>query len=64
LFERHILGIRQNRIGPNKVRFIGLIQAIIDGLKLLSKGTEFLKSRNFLLYYLIPLFRFVLILLE
>lgn len=37
LCERHLLGGRHQRIGPNKVRLAGLIQAIFDGVKLMKK---------------------------
>ncbi len=37
LIERKILGYVQNRKGPNKLVFLGLVQPIIDGGKLLLK---------------------------
>ena len=37
LGERKIMGRMQRRIGPNKVGQIGIIQPIIDGIKLISK---------------------------
>lgn len=37
LLERKVLGLSQNRLGAGKVGFIGLVQPILDGLKLVIK---------------------------
>lgn len=38
LLERKILGVGQERVGPNKVSFFGVAQPFLDVAKLLSKG--------------------------
>lgn len=40
LMERKILGLSQNRLGPNKVAFNGLIQPFRDAIKLFIKQSE------------------------
>lgn len=37
LFERKVMGLFHNRLGPNKVSFIGLLQPLLDAFKLLTK---------------------------
>ena len=37
LFERKVIGLFYNRLGPNKVSYIGIVQPLLDAFKLLSK---------------------------
>lgn len=37
LSERKVKGSKQRRIGPNSVGYLGLLQPICDGLKLIFK---------------------------
>jgi NADH:ubiquinone oxidoreductase subunit H len=64
LFERHVLGITQSRLGPNRVRIMGLVQPLLDGIKLLSKEGIMPSSSNILLYIGAPLISFIIIILE
>jgi NADH:ubiquinone oxidoreductase subunit H len=63
LFERKILSYIQLRKGPKKVRIIGIIQPINDGLKLfLKEGSLGLRSK-FKIYLFSPLLNFFFMLI-
>ncbi len=57
LLERKILGYVQNRKGPTKILFIGLLQPVVDGGKLILKSIIIEK----IYYFLIPFFSIVVI---
>jgi len=58
LLERKVLRYRQLRKGPNKVGVIGLLQPIVDAVKLFSKEEGFPFFSNMLLFWIAPLFGF------
>lgn len=63
LFERKILGLTQRRLGPNKVIFWGILQPVLDGLKLLTKELFFPQFSRIWGFIFAPVIYFVLILM-
>jgi NADH:ubiquinone oxidoreductase subunit H len=64
LFERHLLGLSQVRLGPNKVFFLGVGQAILDGFKLLKKEQLLLNKVSVGYFLLVPGVSFFVLFLE
>lgn len=60
LFERKLLASMQRRRGPNMIGFYGLLQAIADGFKLLSKESVIPFSSNIYFFLLSPSITFIL----
>ena len=58
--ERKIMGAIQRRRGPNVIGYIGLLQALADGLKLFVKETTLPSNSNIVIFILAPILSFIL----
>ena len=53
-FERRVAAFIQDRLGPNRVGPIGILQPVADGIKLIFKEEFFPALSNKVLYFLAP----------
>ncbi|MBS42771.1 MAG: NADH-quinone oxidoreductase subunit H [Nocardioides sp.] len=56
--ERKILGLTQRRFAPNVAGAFGFLQALSDGLKLLTKESIFPSNSNKFIFYIAPIITF------
>nr|BCD52125.1 NADH dehydrogenase subunit 1 [Strongyloides sp. EN-2020b] len=64
LYERHLLGLSQSRLGPTKVGFYGVVQALVDGVKLLSKEQLLPLKSSYFFFLFVPFISFSIMYLE
>nr|YP_009743765.1 NADH dehydrogenase subunit 1 [Cylicocyclus ashworthi]QIE12496.1 NADH dehydrogenase subunit 1 [Cylicocyclus ashworthi] len=64
LYERHLLGSSQNRLGPTKVSFMGVLQALLGCCKVVKKEQMTPLNSSDLSFLLVPGIAFVVMYLE
>lgn len=64
VFERHLLSLSQNRLGPNKTSFGGVVQAILDGVKLIKKEQILPSNSSEMTFIIFPGLVFLVLFLD
>jgi NADH:ubiquinone oxidoreductase subunit H len=64
LLERKIIGYTQRRQGPIRTGFLGILQPLADGLKLLIKEPIVPINANYLMYIAAPILTLLLSLIN
>jgi NADH-quinone oxidoreductase subunit H len=64
LLDRKVMAAMQRRRGPNVVGFLGLLQPLADGVKLLLKEGIIPLQANSFLFVLAPILTFVISILS
>lgn len=59
LVDRKLMGGMQRRVGPNIAGPFGVLQPLVDGLKLLVHGFPLLRDIRFVPYFVSPLLSFL-----
>ncbi|MFQ5472694.1 MAG: NADH-quinone oxidoreductase subunit NuoH, partial [Dehalococcoidia bacterium] len=57
--ERRVVGLMQNRIGPNRVGPMGMLQGVADAIKLLLKEAVTARATDKVLFWAVPIAIFV-----
>lgn len=60
LSERKVQGIIQHRIGPNQVGIYGILQPLVDGIKLIRKEIIIPKNSIKILYIIAPIYSIII----
>lgn len=59
LLERKFLRYSQNRLGPQKISYYGILQPLLDGVKLMLKPFYYLNKINNVFYFIVPIMFFL-----
>ena len=63
LMDRLVMGGLQRRSGPYSIGWFGLLQPIVDGIKLIKKESIIIQNMNILIWLISPILLFSLVLL-
>ena len=59
MLERKFLSYSQNRLGPQKISYYGILQPLLDGVKLILKPFYFINKINNVFFFTVPVVFFL-----